>query len=657
MDIQDIVKSVNIAEDLTDEQLSTIGSNCYSDYQADLVSRRPWELKMTEAMKLALQLAEKKNTPWQGASNVLFPILSISTINFQARVFAQLFATPRPVRMRVIGKDPQSEKHNRAARISEHMSYQVLEEDEEWLSEHDTMLMVLPIMGCGFIKTYHDEYCRGVNVHPKDLVVNYYAKSLETASRYTHVIPMYKNEIIEKQRDEIYKTMDITPIEHQRSEFDQVKDKSQGTNPPPDKDAPIDVYEQYCYLDLDDDGYEEPYTVTFDAKGRVYRIINRFKDITYKNDIIQKITAKHYFTKYTFIPSPDGGFYDYGFGHLLSPINHSVNTIINQLIDAGTLANRQGGFIGRGARLKGGKIRYKMGEFIPINSTGDDIRKNVFQMPFKEPSQVLFTLLTYLVEYGERLSAVSDMMVGKTPGQNTPATTAMAALEEGMRVFTSIYQRVYRGLKKEFQKRYLLNQEYLDPEEYFETEDDVKAILQQDYMGDPKDVRPTADPMMSSDLQRLQRLDALSQRAMSVQGYNLPALELRRLEVMNTEGIDEIYPTDDKGQPVIQPTPDPKIEIESTKFQAEQIFKSQQLQIEKAKVESLIGVQETQALLNLAKAEQLGNKTEIEAYKALLEKLKVERDGIRGIQSETGGRGLSAMEDRSGNEGDNEVSE
>ena len=653
MKFDTILKTDNLADALSPEKLSVIGAHCLEGLKQDLQSRKDWEDRMAEAIKLAIQLEEKKNTPWENASNVKFPLLSIAAIQFSSRVFPQLFSTPKPVKMKVVGKDPKAEKHDRADRVSSHMSYQCLEEDEDWISEHDILTLVLPIMGCGFTKTFHDDVCTSVHVHAKDLIVNYFAKSLETCNRYTHKIPLYKNEVIERQRSGRFIKKDIYPIQSLgKDPLEQVKDDRQGIyNSVIDDDSPIDFYEQYCYLDLDEDDYKEPYTVTFDLEGRVHRIVKRFKRIDYNpQGEIQKIFPKHYFTKYSFIPSPDGGFYDLGFGSLLSPINKSVNTTINQLIDAGTLANHQGGFLGRGARLKGGKIKYKMGEFLPINSTGDDIRKNVFLMPFKEPSQVLFQLLTYLVEYGERLSAVSDMMVGKTPGQNTPATTAMASLEEGMKVFTAIYQRVYRGLKKEFQKRYLINQEYLDPQEYYEIEDDTKAVFQQDYMGDPKDIRPSADPNMSSEVQRLMRIEALTQRAATVSGYNIAALERRYLEVLNVEGVDEIFPVDKQGRPVIQPPGDPKIEIESAKFEAEQSFNAQKLEIEGYRAEAEVAVKETQAILNLAKAEELDNKVEIEAYKTLLEELRIKKDEIRE-------RSVRGVDNRPNDKGDSKVSE
>lgn len=653
MNIEALYQSQNIAKDLKDDQLTAIGHKCLEDFHQDIHSREPWEVKMSDAMKIAIQLSERKNTPWPNASNVKFPLLSIACIQFSSRVFPQLFSTPNPVKMRVIGEDKNTEKHGRASRVSGHMSYQCLEQDEDWLSEHDKLLITLPIMGSGFIKTYYDGIIKSTHVHAKDLVVNYYANSLEAASRYTHIIPMYRNEIIEKQRRGLYLDHPLQIQQVEKRPFEQLSDDYQGKSEPlGDDDAPLNFYEQYCWIDLDEDGYKEPYTVIFDDAGQVFRIINRFASIEQDEKQILKIEAKHYFTKYTFIPSPDGGFYDMGFGSLITPINETVNTLLNQLIDAGTLANRQGGFVGRGARIKGGSLKYKMGEFLRVDATGDDIKKNIFQMPFKEPSHTLFSLLQYLVEYGERLSSVSDMMVGKTPGQNTPATTSMAALEEGLKVITAIYQRIYRSLKKEFQKRYKLNQEYLDPEEYYIIQDSQKAIFANDYLGDPTDIRPSADPNMSSDLQRMTRLEAVTQRAHATPGYNMAVLERRFLEQLNIEGIDELFPLDQNGQPAIQPGPDPKIEIESHQFQADQLYRQQELQIKRVLADADMATKETQAILNLAKAESLGNRDEIAGYRALLEQIKHHREMMN-----DGQRGIATMENGPRNEGDNELPE
>jgi hypothetical protein len=54
-------------------------------------------------------------------------------------------------------------------------------------------------------------------------------------------------------------------------------------NAPPVDDSitPYEFIEQHTYLDLDDDGYREPYMVTFHRKsGKIVRITARFDEDT-----------------------------------------------------------------------------------------------------------------------------------------------------------------------------------------------------------------------------------------------------------------------------------------------------------------------------------------------------------------------------------------
>ena len=136
------------------------------------------------------------------------------------------------------------------------------------------------------------------------------------------------------------------------------------------------------------------------------------------------IKPETYFTKFPFIPSPDGGFYDLGFGTLLGPLNRSIDTMINQLIDAGTMANTAGGFLSRGIKIRGGNYNFAPLEWKHVDSTGDDLRKGIMPLPVREPSQVLYTLLNLLINYGERIGGSVDILVGQNPGQNTPAETS-----------------------------------------------------------------------------------------------------------------------------------------------------------------------------------------------------------------------------------------
>lgn len=635
MKLEDILTNrKNVAAKLDAKTLADIGRTVVADFDIDKSTRAEWETKTEKALKLALQVVESKSTPWEGCSNIKFPLLSIAALQFSSRVYPALIQGTEIVKMRVVGDDPGSEKADRAKRISAHMSYQVLEEDEAWESEMDKLLITLPIVGTAFKKTYFDPILgHNVSEHvmAKDLVVNYYAKSLETVQRFTHIVPMYRNSIEERIRRGIFEDIDIGTPQIHSDGLSEVKDAVQGsTAPAVDSATPHDVLEQHRYLDLDDDGYQEPYIVSvLRDTGKVLRIVPRFRidDVEHDGKRVVCIKPRHHFTKYPFIPSPDGGFYDLGFGSLLGPINDSVDSLINQLVDAGTMANRGGGFLGRGARLRGGNLTFSMNQWHQVNIPGDDLRKAIVPMPIREPSQTLMALMQYLVEYGQRLSSTTDIMVGKTPGQNTPATTSVMAQEEGMKVFTAIYARIYRSMRQEFQKLYKLNQEYLNPESYYnilDSGEDAK-IYQQDYLGDPTAVRPAADPKIASDQQKLAMADAVSQRAMNVPGYNKPVVERNLLKAMHVQNIDEVFPTGDKA---IQPPPDPKGEVEKAKvtlkeLELHQIHERETLQgqIAAALADADIELKHAQEIGIIAKAEAEEAGRQLEEYKAQVDSM------------------------------------
>ena len=163
------------------------------------------------------------------------------------------------------------------------------------------------------------------------------------------------------------------------------QDNRQGkTVPQSDDTTPYTMLEQHLLLDLDHDGYKEPYicTVEFTSK-QVIRLVSRIDSMeqitkNYKSEIV-KITPTEYYTNYPFIPSPDGGVYGVGFGVLLGPLNESTNSLINQLVDAGTMSNTGGGFLGRGAKIRGGVYTFAPLEWKRVDSTGDDLRKNIYR--------------------------------------------------------------------------------------------------------------------------------------------------------------------------------------------------------------------------------------------------------------------------------------
>jgi len=108
-----------------------------------------------------------------------------------------------------------------------------------------------------------------------------------------------------------------------------------------------------------------------------------------------KLKRQH-FVHYQYIP----GFGAYGFGlfHLIGGFAKSATSLMRQLIDAGTLANLPGGLKTRGLRIKGDDTPIAPGEFRDVDVGSGTIRDNILPLPYKEPSQTLYTLLQNIVD-------------------------------------------------------------------------------------------------------------------------------------------------------------------------------------------------------------------------------------------------------------------
>ena len=578
-----LVNQVNIADSLSEEELVKISHRVFEGYQSDLLSRRAWEQSIEEWLKLATLVKESRMYPWPKSSNVKYPIVATAAMQFSARAYPTLLPSDgQIVKCKVIGKDPDGKKAARAERIGKFMSWQIMEDMPNWEDDMDKLLITLPVIGCAFKKTYYDKTLdKNVSklVMPQDLIVNYWAKSLEGAERKTERIEMSRRILKERQLSGIFlEDVELHSPQIQASPDFRGRHKELVQPPKEDETTPYIILEQHTYLDLDDDGYEEPYIVTFEENSRkVLRITARYEADDVKTNSKKKITSikpTEYYTKYGFIPNPDGGFYDVGFGLLLGPINESVNSIINQLIDSGTLSNLQSGFIGKGIRIRMGDQRFQPGEWKSVNATGDDLHKQVFPLPVREPSGTLFKLLELLIQSSKELASISEIFVGKMPGQNTPATTTMATIEQGMKVFTAIYKRVYRALDCEFYKLFELNEKYLDPK----TENAVldEPIDPGDFDDENYDVCPAADPAATSKQEKLAKAQGLMEIAGQLGTLDKMKVTQRILEAMEEPSWQELIAQGG-------PPPDPKMAALQQKAQIDQQKAQMDMQVTQQK--------------------------------------------------------------------------
>jgi chaperonin GroES len=587
IDIVSLAK--NLAENASDDKLNKLGYLCQQEFENDHQSRQQWEENIKDWEKLAMQIQEEKSWPWPGAANVKYPLISTASMQFAARAYPSLIPSNGDiVQARVIGQDPTGQKEQKAQRVSTYISYQCMRELPYWEEEMDKMLIMLPVVGCLFKKTYYckeDDRIDSKLILPRQFVVDYWAKSLCEAERKSEVIQMTPRVLKEYQLQGRYRDVDLgTPpiIDQSKVETNFVTDE---------KSTPWEIIEMHRWYDWDDDGYEEPVIVTFErSTGCVLRVSLRYyQDDVQRNEKgkVIKIKPIEMYTKFPFVPSPDGSFYDVGFGNLLGPLNESVNTLINQILDSGTLHNLNAGFIGKSLRLRLGDTDFTPGEWKQVNATGDDLRKQIIPLPAREPSSVLLELLKFLIQAGKELASVAEIFTGKMPGQNTPATTTMATVEQGMKVFTAIYKRLYRSLAEEFDKFFYLNSIYLDPNKYVNVLD--TTVGPDDFDTADCDIFPSADPTAASQDQKLQKVQGLFQLMQMMPGLLDPMqVAVRWMEATEQPNYQKLFSqqVQQTGQ-LPPPPPDPKVmalqakaQIDQQKAQGDMQMQQQQMELE-----------------------------------------------------------------------------
>lgn len=688
-DLSTLINSKNVAELLTQGELDELSKATTLGYLVDMNSRSDWEQRNADAIKLAVQTREVKNFPWTNCSNVKFPLLTIAALQFLARV-AVMTKGRGIAKVEVRGPDPKGRKTLQARRLSAHISAQLLEEDVNWMDSDEQAKLSASILGSAFKKTYPDPLTGKVlseHIPAMDLVMDYFCKDVRKAERITQVLRLSANTVQEKVRQGLFLegALDLDPAMDASLNVNLLKataDQAEGIYSPEDASdiSPLQVLEQHCWLDLDGDGYKEPYVVTaHQASGKILRVVARFfdsGDVYRLNDgkvreieaqllavralavpdmaeesrlekeaerlqhaagnKIIRIEPLQYFTRYLFIPSPDGGVYGLGLGALLGPVNETCNTLINQLIDAGTMSVTAGGFLGRGVKIKAGKNTFDPFEWKVVDSPGNDLKANIVPLPVREPSAVLFQLLGMLVSYGEKIGSATDAMTGVNPGQNTPAETSRNTVEQGMMLFSGIYNRMYRSFREEIEKFYEFNKLYLEysPRWAELTQGDAPILAIDDYRTGGFFIKPACSPEAVSQSQQREKAGLVRQAAASEPGFNRYVAMRRFLEAWDIDGIEELYP-DPQGPNAIAPPQNPKVELEKAKLQQaakehedEMKLEVAQLQDQLRLTEAKIAKLQAEAAKQLAQADGVGTGHEIAMIEAQIGAAKAHRDGM-----------------------------
>jgi hypothetical protein len=539
----------NLAEFMDDKDLSALGEELVGDFDKDTGDRRDWIQTYVDGLKLLGLKYEDRTEPWQGACGVFHPMLTESVVRFQSESMMETFPAMGPVKTQIVGAIDVL-REEAAARVREDMNYQLTEVMTEYRSEHEKMLWSLPLAGSAFKKVYYDP-SKGRQVATfipaEDIVVPYGASNIEDAERVTHVMRKTENEMKKLQHAGFYMDCELgEPV----VELDDIeKQKAEENGMSAIQDDRYRILEMHVMLDLEgfedmEDGEETgialPYVVTIEKGTRKILAIRRN---WYEDDPL-KLKRQH-FVHYQYIPG--FGFYGYGLIHLIGGYAKSATMLIRQLVDAGTLSNLPGGLKSRGLRIKGDDTPIQPGEFRDVDVPSGSIRDNILPLPYKEPSQVLFTLFNQIVSEGRAFASSGDMNVSDMSSQ-APVGTTLALLERTLKVMSAVQARLHYAMKQEFKLLKVIIADYT-PEEYaYEPEEGSRSIKRADY--DMVDVIPVSDPNAATMAQKVVQYQAVLQLAQSApQLYNLPLLHRQMIEVLGIKNANKLVPVEEDATP------------------------------------------------------------------------------------------------------------
>jgi len=551
----DVPFDSNLAEVMDPSELQQIASDLIVMYEADKSSRKEWEEQYGKGLKMLGFSFEERTKPFKGACGAQHPMLTEAIVQFQAQALKELMPAEGPVRTQVLGKETR-EKLMQATRVRDFMNYEITTVMEEYTPDFDQLLFWIGYGGSAFKKVYYD-YDKGRMVSklitPDDLYIPYKGSSvMSECQRITHRVPMsvndYKKAVLRGQY--LDSAQASVPAEVPQSTIQKEVDRVTGVQPTTE---PEEVTLLEFQVDLDLSGFEHkdeegeitgiklPYIVTIDEVTQACVGVRR----NWKEGD-EKHQRKQYYVHYLLVQGP--GSYGLGFLHLIGGLTKTATSALQQLVDAGTLSNLPAGFKAKGARIMNDDMPLQPGEFRDIDAGGADLQSTLLPLPYKEPSQTLFSLLGFCVQAGQRLASISDMQVGDS-NQNAAVGTTIALLEKGSAVMSSIHKRLHYSQKIEFKLLAEGFAEYL-PEKYpYDVPGESRYIKKRDF-DDRIDILPVSDPNIFSVAQRITMAQTQLQLAQSApQMHNMYEAYRRMYEAIGVRDIDQILNTQNVDKP------------------------------------------------------------------------------------------------------------
>jgi hypothetical protein len=502
----------DLTSKMSDNERCALGGTLREYIDIDLQSRAKWEQRMLQGLEIiGLEDVPEDRTAFHGASAVTHPAIVTAIVQFQARAMEEILPPDGPVKVGTEG-DASQEDTDRAERVEEYMNYQLTEEDDEYYSDTDSMLFYLPYAGSAFKKVAIDPIIgrtRSRFIPADDFIVPYFARSLKTATRYTHRYTMSMNNFkraVDKGEFTDYNFPQgmVTQLADENKRLqDTSDDRSEAYHT---DDQILTLMETHIEWEFkwEKEGtekkFKKPYAITWEWETGVVVSVKR---IWAEDD--EDCDKQVWFTHYKYLPG--FGFYGLGLLHIIGSLGKAASGALRALLDGAQTSSLQGGFKSKDARISG-EVTFSPGTWIDVDMTAEEMAKAFYTPDFKPPTPALFSTLEILVSGIEKFSSTTEAMVGEASNTG-PVGTTLALIEQGSKVFSGIHKRLHNAARREFRMIGYCNWRYMHVDEYpFKVAGKPKKIFRSDFAPDV-DIKPVSDPNIFSNVQRIALAQAM----------------------------------------------------------------------------------------------------------------------------------------------------
>ena len=539
----DMSFGANLVSFLDSDVVDDIGSDRQDVLTSFKNSRQQWEEKIKKGIQwLGLNTEGEGNTEVDGACTAVHPLLIENVVKFQAKAIQELWPARGPVRTRILGyTDPAREQA--ASRVKSYMNHQLVDQVAGFYSDLERNLFRVGFMGVGIRKAGWNSLTNTPDptvVHAENFYIDPAATHLKDADEYIEVMELSPR----KMRNLVDSGTFIQPDDNDAedtldtNEITEAIARAQGFDLSLERKGYM-VGEAHCYLDLEGvdpllpDGGMVPYIVHFNVKtGKVYSIKRNWREA---DEAMQK---RLWYTVDHCIPA--FGFYSLGYVHLIGDLAASATVSLRALVDSGQYANWQAGFKSQDAKFSDSDTPLGFGEWRDVNLAPEELRNAFFPLPAKEPSQVLFTLLKFMVDSGQKFADAADEVVAGASNYG-PVATTLALLETSQRFYSSIHKRLHQSQGEFLKLLGELNFENLPDVVNYVVNSENQFVQRTDFDPAVVDVLPASDPNAMTESQRVARAQVeLEMAARFPQLHDMKEALRRFYYAMGTENIDKL---------------------------------------------------------------------------------------------------------------------